>query len=209
MVAYTQLNEKIERFNKYLCDLMWASCVFCVLVPLPLSAIRYYVYRMEEESFFLYSPAWFVFNIDNIWNDRVFWFFYFIRYPFDWRNPPGFIIANLSQDVGAISFGCLFTQFYNLFFGSCYIFTAMFADITEDAIKFNVAAQTSKGNRSELMERFCGLIQLYSDANQWVFYYSFILTEVIVTNVILKISSSTIITAPVSGKLCVEKIKNK
>lgn len=85
---------------------------------------------------------------------------------FFWRTSTGFLIAALSQNADVFGIACLIIQFFNFFFGSCLIFNAIAEDISTNVIEFNSAAQTPEGNRFELMERFCALVQLYSDAKQ-------------------------------------------
>lgn len=59
---YKELIEKIERFNMVFCYAQCISAFFNFTIPLLHSYVRYYVYDMEEESFYLYLPAWFVFS---------------------------------------------------------------------------------------------------------------------------------------------------
>lgn len=80
----------------------------------------------------------------------------------------GYFAASLSQAVGVMSIGCVYIQLFNLYFGSCMVFTQIAEDIRKDLTAFNATAQTSKGNRLDLMQQFIDLVQLYSDAKQYV-----------------------------------------
>lgn len=62
-IAYREFVEKIELFNKYFCVAISISVAFCFITPLPYSYLRYFVYDMGEESFFLFAPCWFVHSV--------------------------------------------------------------------------------------------------------------------------------------------------
>lgn len=60
---YKEAIEKVEFFNKLIYGAMYISAAFCVFFPLPFIFIRYFVYDMGKNSFVLFVPAWFVYNI--------------------------------------------------------------------------------------------------------------------------------------------------
>lgn len=64
-VAYRELIEKIELFNKVLCLILCSGGAFCTVTPLPYSFVRYYIFDKGEESFFLFYPSWFVILLTN------------------------------------------------------------------------------------------------------------------------------------------------
>ena len=58
----------------------------------------------------------------------------------------------------------IFVSFYG---ASSWLFIYMAEDIKNDMAEFNDIVKTQENvDRAELMERFCNIIQLYSDAKQ-------------------------------------------
>lgn len=86
------------------------------------------------------------------------------RYPFDWKSPAGYLVAWLSQFAGGASVASIYTQFLNIFIGSCWFFTFTAEDITQDVVAFNI--MQSAATKAELTRRFCDIVQIYSDAKQ-------------------------------------------
>lgn len=58
--AYTKLVGKIELLNKGLCFAISLTIASLLLAGLPYTLVRYYMFHMEEESFHLFCPSWFV-----------------------------------------------------------------------------------------------------------------------------------------------------
>lgn len=58
--AYTKLVGKIELLNKGLCFAIGITIASLLLAGLPYTLVRYYMFHMEEESFHLFCPSWFV-----------------------------------------------------------------------------------------------------------------------------------------------------
>lgn len=77
-------------------------------------------------------------------------------------------MAWFSQSAGAASITCANGQFLNLVFGSCWLFIVIAEDITQDVVEFNIVVGTSSANtnHTELMKRFCDMVQTHSDAKQ-------------------------------------------
>lgn len=61
-IAYSEFIGKFERFNEYFCVSLFVSIAFCVISALPYTLVRYLLYDMGEDSFYLFVPAWFVFT---------------------------------------------------------------------------------------------------------------------------------------------------
>lgn len=59
-VAYRELIGKIELFNQYFWYAMCITFAIVALAPLPYTLARFFIYDMEEDSFYLFAPSWFV-----------------------------------------------------------------------------------------------------------------------------------------------------
>lgn len=58
--AYQKLIEKIELFHKYFFVAQCIMTAFLAFIPLPYTAIRYYIFDMNEKAFFLFLSSWYV-----------------------------------------------------------------------------------------------------------------------------------------------------
>lgn len=58
--AYKVLIGKIDLFNKIYCIGMHIASAFLYLAVLPYSLLRYYVFNLGADSFYLFVPSWFV-----------------------------------------------------------------------------------------------------------------------------------------------------
>lgn len=65
---YQEIAENIELATKLIFFATCGSGIICLVPALPFSLIRYYVYDMQERSFYLFVPAWFVFTVLNEMN---------------------------------------------------------------------------------------------------------------------------------------------
>lgn len=165
--AYNEIIEKIELINKILSIGLWISGAIILSTAVPYSFVRYYIFDMGEDSFYLFLPAWFVFLRIETDKKLQISFFHWTRFPFEWRTPFGYFVAWLSQCAGTIAGSCANFQFLNLLFGSCWLFMFIAEDITQDVIAFNNMAKTaSNENCTELIKRFCDMVQIYSDVKQ-------------------------------------------
>lgn len=59
--AYNGLMAKIELFNELLCFGFSLSMAIILLGVIPYTFVRYFIYDMGENSFYLFAPTWFVF----------------------------------------------------------------------------------------------------------------------------------------------------
>lgn len=66
-IVYRELVGKIDLYNKYFCFVMCLGFSCCMLTSLPYSYIRYFIFDMGAESFYLFVPAWCVFVIQLNW----------------------------------------------------------------------------------------------------------------------------------------------
>lgn len=76
-------------------------------------------------------------------------------------------MAWLAQFAGGVISGCIYGQFLSVFIASCWLFTFVAEDITQDVTAFNRQSTKAVKCRAELKKRFCDIIQTYSDAKQW------------------------------------------
>lgn len=65
MVAYKELNDKIEFFNKFFYVAMITTLIVFFFAVLPLSLVRYYILDMGKDSFYFLARFWFVFLSQN------------------------------------------------------------------------------------------------------------------------------------------------
>lgn len=92
------------------------------------------------------------------------------RWPFDWETPVGYFVAWQAQFFGMLCCMAIAISGFNIIFGSSWLFIVIAEDITNDVAKFNANTIkiTKNCDRAELMERFCYIIQNYSDAKESV-----------------------------------------
>lgn len=92
------------------------------------------------------------------------------RWPFDWKTPVGYFVVWISQCAGIVAAGTTATLFFDMIFGSCWLFIVIAQDITDDVIAFNKTVNAIENTEriAKLMEEFSDLITYYLDAKQWV-----------------------------------------
>lgn len=89
--------------------------------------------------------------------------------PLDWRTPFGYLMAWIAQFAGLLVVVLATISLYSLIFASCWLFVTIADDITQELVAFNIDVRISDGtDHDELMRYFCDIVQLYSDAKQWV-----------------------------------------
>lgn len=89
----------------------------------------------------------------------------FKRLPFNWRTPLGYLVAIFAQSAGtyaAIISGVTSIAF---FICSCWLFVCIAKDITTDLPLLD-CSKKSKPDDPTMKQRFCTIIQMYSDARQ-------------------------------------------
>lgn len=113
-----------------------------------------------------------IYQMNKNWNKKkefkTFLFFIGRRFPFNWRTPLRYLVAWLAQSAGLSVLASIIIHFLNLVFGSCWLFIFIVEDVTQDVVAFNIAAKAvvSNGNGTELTNRFCDTVQIYSDAKR-------------------------------------------
>lgn len=138
-VLYKEVIGKIEFFNKVFWNAICVEALICICAALPYTYVRYYIYDLGEDSFYLFCPCWYVFTLmiargwahtqtDRERPSKYLWnitklnvsHLISIRYPFDWKTPHGYIVAFLAQCAGATPMLYIFSQvrnFFELIFG--------------------------------------------------------------------------------------------
>lgn len=96
---------------------------------------------------------------------EIFIFFIFVRLPFEWRTPFGYLIAYFIQ------FPCAYFQMLvaacslNILIGSCRILMSFVKDIENDLYSFNKNTET-KLNRAELKVQLNEFIEFHVKIKQ-------------------------------------------
>lgn len=87
--------------------------------------------------------------------------------PFDWKTPFGYLGAWLSEVTGCFATYAVAIPLNGFIFASSWLFIAINDDLTEELATFNTDLGTLNENGYlDLMQRFCDIIQLYSDAKE-------------------------------------------
>lgn len=61
--AFERIIGRIELLNKCLCSALRISMILLFFTTLPYSLVRYYIFDMGENSFYLFFPSWWVFSM--------------------------------------------------------------------------------------------------------------------------------------------------
>lgn len=146
---------------------------FLTLPVILCTIINYYILDLGDESFILFCPTKFVsfkFKTENNSNQlkrHQANFEFNRRWPFDWKTPLGYLMAWLVQSAMCATAGLTDIVFFNLIFGSCWLFIHMSEDTTMDLAAFNTDITSNRKKiRPQTMKSFCDIVQLYTDAKQ-------------------------------------------
>ena len=169
-IIYKTTNEKIEQLTKFVAYAFYLSIIILVIPPFFYTIISYYFLGSGRDSFFLFFPAWFVLQKQKKkkkLNSINFFACIKKRFPFDWKTLFGYFFAWLTQCVGIAATVTACISFFNCVFASCWLFMVIIEDITNDMAAFNNSIETlNDGHRADLMDHFCKIIQLYTNAKQ-------------------------------------------
>ena len=86
--------------------------------------------------------------------------------PFNWKTPFGYLVAWCGQAAGWSVVITVAIPHFTFCFGSSLIFIFIAKDITKDLVDFNDIVKAPNVNLDDIMERFCNMIRLYSDAKE-------------------------------------------
>lgn len=94
-----------------------------------------------------------------------FHFSIFLRIPFNWRNPYGYLVILFGQYVA--SFGVVngATGILCYLMGSCWLFSIIVHDITDDLMHLKRTKNSDQSDRI-MRERFHSIIRFYLDVKQ-------------------------------------------
>lgn len=86
--------------------------------------------------------------------------------PFDWKTPFGYCVAWFSQTVACTAIIVADIPFFTLIFASSWLFIIITGDLKQELAIFNNEVKTFDGCNGyvDLMRRFCGIAQCYTDA---------------------------------------------
>lgn len=89
-------------------------------------------------------------------------------FPFDWKAPFGYIGAWLSELISVIAICAAVIPTLSLIFASSWLFvTITDDDLIREVAKFNNNIKISQEkDHVKLMQRFCDIVQVYSDAKE-------------------------------------------
>lgn len=168
-------------------------CAFSALYLIHVSDTLFWTWEAIHSIYFI-RPGLYSHHMN--WIEIKLWIFPFFvfdplqRYPFDWKTPHTYLIAYIPQCMGNVRIfhishfheifvdynhlriynqvfiGVVFAQFLNLTFGSCWLFMFIADDLGKDLTDFNIVTHTSNANDAKLMEKFCDLVKIYTDAKQ-------------------------------------------
>lgn len=142
MIKYTKLNEKIERISKWFISAFMSFHVMGFLAGILLTLTNYFMYDLGDESFqVIYLAVW----------------------PFNRNTPFGYFIE-IAVEFAADMCGQIWTLTTECYFIGLGQLTNAFAkDIVND-LNLLIVGGTSNQNQTKLIERFCRIVDFYSDA---------------------------------------------
>lgn len=180
---YEKANPKVEKWSAFIVFMVMKVLLQCVMFSqFFVSYILYFEMDMGPESFELPFPFWWVSDVHDgkiIWSEvkSIFTLLYvFGRFPFDYRNPIGYLFAFFLQYIALL----------NLFFYVCCMacigigFFMFIISITKDiknnlrSINEHLKKSMSEHEKSEISTQFLDTIQFHAVAKQlsWIFLSS-------------------------------------
>lgn len=88
-----------------------------------------------------------------------------LRLPFDYKTPFGFLLLSFVQIPWAFCIVFSAVPVISFFIGSCWLFTSFVKDVTNDLHQLNLAGKSKRG-RMNVKERFCNLVQVYTNLKE-------------------------------------------
>lgn len=93
----------------------------------------------------------------------VFFFFYILRYPFNWKTPFGYIICALIQTITQFVAGGIFVAILIMVVGFCSLVKAFILDIEENLIQLNEGVVECK-QQVKMMKKLFDVIEFHSES---------------------------------------------
>lgn len=178
-IVYKQASEKIEQFTELFGYALLATGMTLTALPLCYAIVNFYVLGSGKESFFLFFPTWFVLynqmmhlKVEREVQNFLVLFLQFLRWPFDWKTPLGYLVAWSGEFAGFEAGVIIAVPCFNIIFGSSWLFIIIADDITNGVAAFNnsvkILVKDKLNERVQLMKRFCDITRNYSDTKQCV-----------------------------------------
>lgn len=123
----------------------------CTYSTRTIQSEHFHVKHILKELYFL-----FVFNNFYLANQRI---------PWDWYEPLKYVVALISQVIGAICTLYCVAPVISYMIGSCWLFCAFIKDITSELHVLR-ADRPSNGRQNERKKHLCKIIRLYSDVKE-------------------------------------------
>lgn len=135
--------------------------------------VKYITSGYSKDAFELMYPATYVilknFDLQFIVTLRVFFFFQFSRYPFDWHTPIGFLVCAGSQASTVFARGQIIICSLSLVAGFSLFMSEFVSDLEEILRDINKELSAAKNQRSSehtIRNKFYGFIQFDSQTKQ-------------------------------------------
>lgn len=167
------LNEKIERISKLIYFLVVKLTTLGVLLPaLFITLINYFIYDLKDDSYYLSFPIAYVGSSIHIFVGLPFEFstsFYprFVRVPFDWKTPFGYLIVSIGVAVSMFVILSVFVPLLCFTIGSTLTAIFLTDDIVNNLIIFNNFTKKSTEHLEETKQHLCNIIQDFSQTKQF------------------------------------------
>lgn len=151
------------------------SFAVVIIPPLVITLANYFIYDLNDDSFYLLYPYTCVsFKMHRsehrvtkkrLIGTNIFFSLRSDRFPFNWKTPFRFFIALLVQSASlfAILFGI--TPLMCFLIGTCYLIVTIVEDITNELAPLNADEVLNRHER-ELTEHLSKIVQLHADAKQ-------------------------------------------
>lgn len=149
---YIKTDDKVAKWIKVFdFSLVRATPIFVVTPKLITSFILYYTTDIGREAFELPTPKW---------------------YPFDWKNPMGYLVVVIMQYIVTLIILCGVMRLLIFQIETFLMVISMTKDIKYSLHSINKKA---KANRTGIVKKFTDIIQFHSNAKQ----LSFLSTQII------------------------------
>lgn len=90
---------------------------------------------------------------------------FYVRLPFDWRTPLGYLFAELFEVVAYASVVLCVTTIFCIYGGCCWVFVTFIQDIADDLKLLSVGGASNR-HQKKRQERFRETIRLHSDVKE-------------------------------------------
>lgn len=182
---YTMANELVELCSKFICfGTAKVTPIFLVCPNAIVCYINYFVTDQGNDAFISLNPIWWAFfttffRCVSFWKKKnrcsisfisilkklYFELFKCNRFPFDWKNPFGFMMANILQYVGTLATFIALGACLCFGIGTFILLLAIADDVKCEISSINQIHQT-KSNRLLMFERFAKLINFHTDVKK-------------------------------------------